>query len=95
MESAAGKALIEEKLVHASKQEEEIRQKQDVLTKAQQAERLFPYLETFEQAEKQQKLYEDKVEKLKAQIVQKSEEYKRSNSLYEQARLQKMNSSPN
>ena len=33
------KTLLEEKLVHASRQEEEIKQKQDVLTKAQQAER--------------------------------------------------------
>lgn len=88
------KTLLEEKLVHASKQEEEIKQKQDLLTKAQQAERLFPYLETFEQAEKQQKLYKDKVEKLKVQIVQQREEYKRSNSLYEQARLQKNEQQP-
>ncbi|MDE8675837.1 SbcC/MukB-like Walker B domain-containing protein [Priestia aryabhattai] len=88
------KTLLEEKLVHASKQEEDIKQKQDLLTKAQQAERLFPYLKTFEQAEKQQKLYKDKVEKLKVQIVQQSEEYKRSNSLYEQARLQKNEQQP-
>ncbi|MFP7734579.1 SbcC/MukB-like Walker B domain-containing protein [Priestia aryabhattai] len=88
------KAQLEEKLAYASKQEEEIRQKQNLLTKAQQAERLFPYLETFEQAEKQQKLYEDKVENLKVQIVQKSEEYKRSNSLYEQARLHKNEQQP-
>ncbi|TYR79564.1 SMC family ATPase [Priestia megaterium] len=93
-ESQIEKLALEEKLTQLQQQQVEINAQQQKLAKAEQADKLIPYLETFEQAKFQKQSYEKKVELLQKQLEQMKVQHTASSQQYEEARAAKNEQQP-